>query len=64
MMLYRLKEVRKSKGMTQTQLSEKSTVCRATINGIERGTVTEPKVDTLVKLASALDCQITDLFLQ
>ena len=61
-MEYRVKEIRKERGLTQVQLSKKSGVSRAIIWGLERGdAVTTTK--TLVKLADALGVKVDDLFL-
>lgn len=48
-----VKRLRKQKGLTQTELSEKSGLLQTTISAIERGT--EPTTDTLRKLALALE---------
>ena len=59
----KLKEIRKSKGMTQEELAEKSGVSRGTIAALEKckeSIVT--KTSTLSKLADALDSSINAIF--
>ena len=56
----RLAEVRKDKGLSQEQLSEKSGVHRVTIARFETGE-SSPTLQTLEKLAAALDVQIGEI---
>ena len=58
-----IKAVREKSGMTQDQLSEKSGVNRSLLSQLETGAVKNTSTNTLQKLAHALDCKITDLFL-
>lgn len=53
-----LKEVRTKKGMTITELAEKSKVCRDTINKIENQGYTKAKKITLYRLANALEVDV------
>lgn len=59
----RLKEIRKSKNMTQSQLSEISGVNLRTLQDYEQGSKDINKVAgiTLYKLAQALECNVEDL---
>lgn len=59
----RLKDIRKSKNMTQSQLSEISGVNLRTLQDYEQGSKDINKVAgiTLYKLAQALECKIEDL---
>lgn len=61
-MIFRLKEVREERGLTQEELVEKSGVSRATISFIENGRSHCVKTDTLLKLANALEKKTTELF--
>ena len=61
---YRIKERRKELKMTQTELSEKSGVSRATISGLENGSVRATSSNTLLKLARALDTTVDQIFFQ
>ena len=51
---YRLKQTRKAKHMTQTELAELSGVSRMTIAQIERGATETTSSAVVVKLAKAL----------
>lgn len=59
---YKIKEKREQKRMTQEELSAKSGVCRATISGLENGTLRATTTKTLVKLAKALDTTVDQIF--
>ena len=61
---YKIKEKRKEKNMTQEELAAKSGVSRATISGLENGTVRATSSKTLVKLARALDTPVDQIFFQ
>jgi len=56
----KLAELRKNQGLTQNQLSEMAGIDRKTINRIENGHFS-PSVDTLTRLALALQVSIGDL---
>ena len=58
-----IKTIREKKGMTQEGLANKSGVNRSLLNQLETQKVTNTSTNTLQKLANALDCKITDLFL-
>jgi putative transcriptional regulator len=59
----KLKEIRKSKGLTQEELAEKSGVSRGTIVVLESKTgKVVTKTSTLLKLASVLHCPVSDIF--
>lgn len=59
---YRIKEVRVSRGISQSELSEKSGVSRSIINGLETGRTSVTKTDTLLKIARALNVTVDELF--
>ncbi|MFL6872381.1 MAG: helix-turn-helix transcriptional regulator [Candidatus Azotimanducaceae bacterium] len=56
-----LKEVRKSCGLTQQQLSESAEVSRKSINAIENG-IYIPSTVLSLKIAKTLNCSVEDLF--
>lgn len=58
----RLKELRSEKGITQEQLSNASGVGRITICRLETGELQNPKYDTIISLAKALDVPAAELF--
>lgn len=57
----RLKYLRETRNLTQKDLGEMAGVSQATIAHIEKGTK-DPSVDTLDKIAAALDIHIATLF--
>ena len=56
-----LKEYRTKRGLSQADLSKRSTVPQPMISEIETGSVKSPQIDTLFKLARALRCTVDDL---
>lgn len=60
-MEFNLKEVRKEKGITQTELSQKSGVGRITISRLESGALKETTIGTMTKLAIALETNLDSL---
>lgn len=60
---YRIREIRESKGMTQAELCEKTGLSRATIWKLETGENEVTTSSTLVKIATALEVSIGELFL-
>ena len=58
-----LKKLRIKNGLTQQELSDKSGIAQGIISGIESGATKNPRFDTVVKLADALNCPLSD-FLQ
>ena len=62
-MKYRIRELRESIGMSQTELSRKSGVTRATIWKLESGDDEITTTRTLTKIADALSVPVDELFL-
>ena len=58
----RMKELRKSKGLTQQRLSELCDISLPYINLIENGT-RQPSLKIVLKIVSALEISIVDFFL-
>lgn len=56
----RIKEIRRNKGLTQKQLGEKCHIAESTIRRYESGNL-NPKIETLQKIATALECDLSDL---
>jgi transcriptional regulator with XRE-family HTH domain len=56
-----LTRIREELGLTQQRLADESGVNKATINQIERGR-RSPNIDTLMKLADAMDREIGEFF--
>lgn len=59
---YKIKEYREERNMTQVELAEKAKVSRSIISGLENGSVTVTRTDTLVKIAHALGKNVSDIF--
>ena len=57
----KLKSLRKEQNLTQTELSEKAGVGKVTISRLESGALKESNVSTLLKIAKALGCEVTDI---
>lgn len=62
-MEYKIKERREELKMSQVQLAKISKVSRTIISGLESGTISVTTTDTLLKIATALHCKVTDIFL-
>lgn len=61
-MQFKIKEQREKLKMSQEELAKKSNVSRAIISGLESGTISVTKTNTLFKLAEALNCKVSDIF--
>ncbi|MBA7483669.1 hypothetical protein ES707_19186 [subsurface metagenome] len=59
--LKNLKKLREKKGWTREKLAREADVSYHTIIKIERGTIKNPRLDTLVKLAKALGVSLDKL---
>ena len=57
----RIKEARQAKGLSQEALSEKIGMSAKYLSSVERGKE-NPTLDTLVKLADALEIETSELF--
>lgn len=60
-MICKLKEKRKEKKYTQTELGKEVGVSKNTISSYERGEY-EPTLKIALKIASTLDCEISELW--
>lgn len=56
----RVRELRKKRGLTQVEFSELCGVPQSRISAIENGSRV-PNVETVLRLARALDCKVTAL---
>ena len=59
----KIRQLRNQKGLTQEELAKRANVSRATIIGLENGTITVTTTETLTKIAGALDKKVSDIFL-
>jgi transcriptional regulator with XRE-family HTH domain len=57
----RIRELRQSRGLTLSQVSERSGLSVAMLSQVERG-LTDPSLDSLRKLAETLEVPLFDLF--
>ena len=57
-----IRRIRQEKGMSQDRLSKKADLALNTIVKVETGENLNPTVETLRKIAKALDIPIGDLF--
>lgn len=53
-MPFKIREARKECGFTQEELAKRAKVSRATIIGLENGSITVTTTETLTKIAGAL----------
>ena len=60
-LLNNLRQLRKSAGITQQELSDSAEVSRKSINAIENG-IYVPSTVLALKIAKTLNCSIEDLF--
>ena len=64
MMIYRLKELREERNMSQEELSQKSGVSRQIISILEsENREVNTTTATLQKLSAALNCSLSKIFL-
>ena len=56
-----LKQIRKDKKISRSELARKSGITARTIENIEYGKNKNPTIDTLKKLANALNVSVTQL---
>lgn len=56
----RLRELRQKRGMTQEQLAAAADTAGPYVSDMERG-IKVPSLTTVIRLAIALDCKVTDL---
>jgi DNA-binding Xre family transcriptional regulator len=64
MIRLRLKEVLEQKHVTQSKLSRMSDVSVNTIHDMIRNPYTDVRINTLDKIATALDMEISDLYVR
>ena len=56
-----IKKLRKQKGLSQDRLSKLANLSYNTVIKLELGGITNPSIDTLQKLAKALNVSVDDL---
>ena len=60
----KIREARKASGFTQEELAKRAKVSRATIIGLENGSITVTTTETLTKIAGALNKKVSEIFLE
>ena len=60
-MIFKLKDVREARRLSQAELARISGVPQPQISMIEGGKVPAPQIDTLFLLAEAMHCTVDDL---
>lgn len=61
--MYKVKAMREKLGWSQEKLSEKSGVSRAVISMLETSDEAKTSTGTLLKLATAMNCKVADIFI-
>jgi len=61
MLLKNLAKIRKEKGLTQEALAQKAGISFHTLVKIEGGKIKNPRIDTVMKLAKALNVSVDKL---
>lgn len=56
-----IKKIRKKKGLTQDKLARKADITYTTLTKLEENVVKKPSVQTVAKIAKALDINIEEL---
>ena len=62
-MPFKIKEFREKQNLTQIELCKKAGISRQTLSDLESGREVNTTMETLKKLAVALNCKISDIFL-
>jgi transcriptional regulator with XRE-family HTH domain len=57
----KIKEFRSKLGLTQEELAQKAGIPYATLSKIENDKVKNPTINTLIKIAQALEIKVDDL---
>lgn len=58
----KLREIRKARGLSVANLSDKSGVSVSYLHNLENGHKNNPTLATLVSLTKALNCKMEDLY--
>lgn len=59
---YRIRECRKARRMSQSELARLSGVSRSIISGLETGRTSVTTTSTILKIANALNVTVEELF--
>lgn len=61
-MIFKIKEIREKKKMSQEELATKSGVSRTIISNLESGAFINTTASTISKIAKALEVKVSDIF--
>ena len=61
-MEYNIKARRIQQDMTQEELCQTASISRQTLSGLENGKAVNTTMQTLKKIADALNCTVSDIF--
>lgn len=61
-MIFKIKEIREKKKMSQEELAIKSGVSRTIISNLESGNIINTTASTISKIAKALEVKVSDIF--
>lgn len=60
--IWKIKEIREKKGISQLKLSAISGVCKSNIGAIEIGTIKKPSFIDILRLSKALEVDMRELY--
>lgn len=59
---YKIKECREEIGISQEELARKAKISRTTLSGLESGAIKTTTTGTLLKIATAMNKKVSDIF--
>lgn len=62
MVTYKIKDMRRKRGISQGELSKRSGIARATISKLENGSEVDIRISTILALSKVLKCSPSKLF--
>lgn len=62
MITYKIKDMRRKRGISQGELSKESGIARATISKLENGAEIDVRISTILALSKVLKCSPSKLF--
>lgn len=62
MVTYKIKDMRRKRGISQWELSKRSGIARATISKLENGSEIDIRISTILALSKVLKCSPSKLF--
>ncbi|WP_175511474.1 helix-turn-helix domain-containing protein [Alicyclobacillus macrosporangiidus] len=60
--MVKVREVRQQRGITTYELAKRSGLAQSFVWKLDHGKIKSPSINTLTKLAKALDCSVDDLY--